>query len=64
MTLEQILVIAATAWTVWPPLGSALAVIGVLLCALRVLGGVHYPLDVVVGALVGILSAVIGYGLL
>lgn len=60
----SVFVIAATAWTVWPPLGAALAVVGVLLCVLRVLGGVHYPADVAVGALVGILFAVIGYWLL
>lgn len=60
----SVFVIAATAWTVWPPLGAALAVVGVLLCVLRVLGGVHYPADVAVGALIGVLSAVIGYWLL
>lgn len=60
----SVFVIGATAWTVWPPLGAAFAVVGVLLCVLRVLGGVHYPADVAAGALVGVAAAVIGYGLL
>lgn len=60
----SVFVIAATAWTVWAPLGAALAVMGVLLCALRVLGGVHYPADVLVGALIGAAAGFFGYGLL
>ena len=37
--------------------GGAAVLIGVA----RVMGGIHYPLDIIVGALVGILSAVLVY---
>lgn len=53
--------IAVTAWWLWPPLGAVLAVVGVLLCVTRVLGGVHDWWDVGIGAAVGVLGAVLGY---
>ena len=53
--------IAATAWWVLPPLGVALAVVGVLLCVIRVLGGVHDEWDVLAGALIGVLAGIVGY---
>ena len=57
-------VIAVTVWWLIPPLGVLLAVAGVLLCITRVLGGVHDEWDVTVGALIGILSGILGYGIL
>ena len=54
-------VIAVTAWWLLPPLGAVLGATAVLLCAIRVLGGVHDEWDVTVGALVGIVSGVLGY---
>lgn len=58
----SVFVIAATGWTVYPPLGATLAVVGVLLCVVRVLGGVHYPADVLVGAAIGAVAGLVGYG--
>lgn len=57
-------VIALTAWWLLPPLGALLTVAGLLLCVTRVLGGVHDPWDVTVGALVGIAAGVLGYWIL
>jgi len=57
-------VIAVTVWWLIPPLGVLLAVAGVLLCITRVLGGVHDEWDVTVGALIGILSGILGYWIL
>lgn len=57
----SVFVIAATGWTVCPPLGAALAAVGVLLMATRVLGGVHYPSDVLAGAFIGMALGAIGY---
>ena len=45
--------------------GAAAAVpffiIGVLMAAIRVVGGVHYPSDVLAGAAIGIVSGIIGF---
>ncbi|MBO5797697.1 MAG: phosphatase PAP2 family protein [Clostridia bacterium] len=60
----SVFVIAMTGWAVWPLLGGLLTVVGVLLCFIRVLGGVHYPLDVAVGAAVGTVAGLVGYGLI
>ena len=45
-----------------PPVGAALLALGALLAAARVLSGVHFLKDVLAGALIGVLSAVIGFG--
>ena len=45
----------------WPPMGWTLLVIGVLLAVIRVLGGVHFPRDVMVGALCGIIAGLLGF---
>ena len=48
----------------WKPAGMLLLAAGLLLAGLRVLAGVHFLSDVAAGALIGILSAVIGYQIL
>lgn len=53
--------IAMTGWVLCPPAGAALSVLGVLLCLTRVLGGVHFPADVLAGAAVGIFAGLLGY---
>ncbi len=53
--------IAMTGWVLCPPAGAALSVLGVLLCLTRVLGGVHFPTDVLTGAAVGIFAGLLGY---
>ncbi len=47
-----------------PWLGIALLALGALLAVLRVISGVHFPRDVLVGAAFGILSGFIGFALL
>ena len=42
------------------PVGLALIVIGLFLAVVRVLGGVHFPIDVIAGGITGILSGIIG----
>ena len=44
--------------------GVILGLVGVGLAAIRVVGGVHEPKDVIVGALAGILCGVIGFYLI
>ena len=52
----------AMGWLVfWPPMGWTLLVVGVLLAVIRVLGGVHFPRDVLVGALCGIIAGLLGF---
>ena len=47
-----------------PWIGGGLLALGAVLSALRVLSAVHFERDVLVGAAVGILSGVIGFGLI
>ena len=42
------------------PLGCALCVCGAVMAVIRVLGGVHYPKDVIAGAVVAIVCGAIG----
>ena len=60
----SIFVIAATFLWILPPLGIFLMILGVLLAAVRVIGGVHFPRDVIVGAAVGLLAGLVGYVLI
>lgn len=46
-----------------PIIGIILLLIGTILGALRVILGVHYFSDVIVGAFVGILTGFVGYGI-
>lgn len=56
-------IIAMTLYYVSSLVGIALMTIGVIIAVIRVLGGVHFPRDVIVGALVGILFGIIGWKL-
>ena len=56
--------IAVTWYAVYPGVGIALLTVGALLAAIRVVGGVHYPRDVIAGAAVGIAASLIGYWLI
>lgn len=60
----SLFVIAMTYLWVQPVMGAALLLLSVVLAVLRVLGGVHFPRDVLVGALCGIGSAWVGYWLI
>jgi membrane-associated phospholipid phosphatase len=57
----SIFVIAVTFFWVWPAAGILIGIAGLLLAWCRVAGGVHFPRDVIAGAVIGILSGVIGY---
>lgn len=57
--------IIAMAWlAVSPGTGAALLTAGILLALIRVLGGVHYPRDVLAGAATGIAAGWIGFWLI
>lgn len=47
-----------------PVFGVIILVLGVVLGIIRVISGVHFPRDVIAGALLGILAGVIGFYLL
>ena len=57
----SVFVIAMTIFYLHTDAGILLFVIGVGLALIRVIGGVHEPRDVIVGALIGIASGIIGY---
>ncbi len=55
----------ACSWTVWSlPVGIVLVVFACAMALIRVLAGVHFLRDVVVGVLFAILCAIVGYGLI
>ncbi len=53
-------VIAALAWHLHPAVSISLFVVGICLSVARVLLGIHFVRDVLVGATVGIISGVLG----
>ena len=57
----SIFVIAVTVFWVWPVPGIVVGIAGVVLAWSRVAGGVHFPRDVIAGALIGIGCGLIGY---
>ena len=57
----SIFVIAATFFWVWPASGILIGIAGVILAWVRVAGGVHFPRDVIAGALIGIGCGILGY---
>lgn len=60
----SVFVIAFAFFYTCVPIGIVLTALGVLLGAVRVIGGVHYPRDVLCGAVIGILCGAIGFFLL
>lgn len=60
----SVFVIAATFLYCAVPLGLCMCAVGILIAAVRVLGGVHYPKDVLAGAAAGLLSGLIGFVLI
>jgi len=57
----SVFVISMTFLWLLPPLGAVFLVMGVGLALCMVIGGVHWPRDVIVGAAVGILSGIVGF---
>lgn len=57
----SVFVIAMTLFYISKPLGISLMFSGVLLAFLRVIGGVHFRKDVIAGAIIGILSGILGF---
>lgn len=60
----SIFMIAMTFLWIIPWAGGVLLVLGAVLAAIRVIGGVHYPRDVLVGGGLGIVCGLVGYWLL
>lgn len=59
----SVFIIAMTFFAVCPVpvLGGGIFVLGILLAVVRVLAGVHFPRDVIAGAISGIAAGYIGY---
>lgn len=57
----SVFMIATAFLYVLPVLSIPLFIIGILLSAARIIGGVHYPSDILVGAAIGIISGFIGF---
>ena len=59
----SIFVIAMTLYYISNPLGIGLMFIGIIVSIVRVLGGVHFPRDVIAGAIIGVLFSLIGWNI-
>lgn len=59
----SVFVIAFTIGTQILWLGIALGIVGIIICVIRVLGGVHFPKDVLAGLALGLLCGVVGFAL-
>lgn len=57
----SVFVISTAFWYISRPWGLLFMAVGLILAAVRVLGGVHFPKDVIAGAMLGILSGMIGF---
>ena len=57
-------VIAAAYWYVYPAVGAALTAAAVCIAVTRVLAGVHFPRDVLVGGVLGFALGLVGFRLL
>ena len=57
----SVFVISMTLYFISAPVGISLFLIGIIIGLVRVLGGVHFPRDVIAGALLGILFSLIGW---
>lgn len=60
----SIFVIGMTLFYVSNPVGIILMITGLVVSVVRVVGGVHFPKDVAAGAVIGILSGIIGWNLI
>ena len=59
----SVFVIATSIYFVSAPLGIILGLVGLIIALVRVLGGVHFPKDVIAASLLGVLSGIIGWSL-
>ncbi len=57
----SVFVIAMSLYYVWPSIGIVLMLIGIIISVIRVIGGVHFPRDVIAGAIMGVGSSIIGW---
>ena len=57
----SVFVIDMAFWYLCPPLGGVFLAVGLVLAAVRVLGGVHYPSDVLAGALMAAAAGAVGF---
>lgn len=59
----SVFIIAMTLYYISVPTGVFLMVLGSLIAVIRVVGGVHFPRDVIFGAIIGVLCAVVGFSI-
>lgn len=59
----SVFIIAVTIFMSHPGVGIVIALIGVAIAVIRVIGGVHEPRDVIAGAIAGIVAGIIGFGI-
>lgn len=60
----SVFVIGMTLLWLMPAVGAVFLAMGVVLAVCRVIGGVHWPKDVLAGALAGIVAGIVGFWLL
>ena len=60
----SVFVIDMAFWWIFPPLGGVFLAVGVLIALIRVIGGVHFPRDVLAGAIMGAACGAVGFWLI
>lgn len=58
--MSSAVVIAATAFWLWPAIGVVLFVLCCVIAFTRIVGGVHFPRDIVVATVIALACAVLG----
>ena len=56
----SIFAIGVATWFAYPLFGSILLTLGLLMCMIRVALGYHFPRDVITGAVIGVISSLVG----
>lgn len=54
-------VVAMSFFYVCSPVGIAMFALGIIMAYLRVIGGMHFPRDVIAGVIMGVLSGILGF---
>lgn len=62
--VSSIFIIAMTLYYISIPVGIVLMFMGVILAAIRVVGGVHFPKDVIIGAIFGIIFGILAWNII
>ncbi len=59
----SVFVIASSIYYISNSLGIVLMLVGLIIAIIRVLGGVHFPRDVIAASIIGVLASIVGWNI-